>query len=150
MTLHSDKTLHTKFLKKLKMSVQLHFDSSKLDTLENACAEAIRADFLVCRLLPESHGCSTPNRVHHQVAMPSHHCHHRIASLCAQLPKGFWPVESEYTRRGWIESRPQEGCTAEERKRVPTSEVQLAGIERCRSGESPRDRGWQCTPSPLS
>ena len=47
MTLHSDKTLRTKFLKKLKASVQLHFDRSKLDTLENAYAEAIRADSLV-------------------------------------------------------------------------------------------------------
>eukprot|EP00961_Rhodomonas_salina_P118865 1599777-Rhodomonas_salina.1 len=46
MTLHSDKTLLTKFLKKLKVSVQLHFDSTKLDTLENAYAEAISADSL--------------------------------------------------------------------------------------------------------
>ena len=47
MTLHSDKTLRTRFVKRLKATTQLHFDRTKLDTLENAYAEAIRADTLV-------------------------------------------------------------------------------------------------------
>eukprot|EP00961_Rhodomonas_salina_P170886 2303978-Rhodomonas_salina.1 len=68
MTLHSDKTLLTKFLKKLKVSVQLHFDLSKLDTLENAYAKAIRADSLVYSAFVQER--SSPAKNHNFLTFP--------------------------------------------------------------------------------
>eukprot|EP00961_Rhodomonas_salina_P255121 3448018-Rhodomonas_salina.1 len=47
LQLHSDKTLLHKFLLKLQQTVQLHFNSSKLSSVEDAYAEAVQADKLV-------------------------------------------------------------------------------------------------------
>eukprot|EP00961_Rhodomonas_salina_P037155 499509-Rhodomonas_salina.2 len=45
--LHNDHQLKVMFVRKLKPAVQLHFDRSKLISLEEAIAEAVRADKLV-------------------------------------------------------------------------------------------------------
>ena len=60
MTLHNEKTLRTSFLKKLKPTVQLHFDCSKLTSLEDAYAEAIRADALVYNSQLQEKAASAP------------------------------------------------------------------------------------------